>query len=653
MLKPYLVSTYPEHQLAEMHRLMSEEVEDVAVFFMDPDGVIRTWNRAAEVMKGYPADEAIGQHLALLYTEEDRVRGWPEHNLGEARKHGFYKEETWRRKKDGSLFWARIALTALNDHTGQMIGFSKITVDLTDHKLLESCVKEREQTRRILRAANAGTWTWFPDQQEVEVCENFLHLLGHQGIDTRLAFDHWLTFVDPQDQPKVATQLARAQAKRPGAPLAMEMRMRQVDGSNRWFHVHADWHREKEDSPWQLSGVNVDIHGLKTAEAELRDAVSRLKEADRRKDEFLAMLAHELRNPLAPIRSAAEVLRRTQLDEHRLRRTSEVIARQADHMTSLVDDLLDVSRVTRGLVELTHERIDVRHIIHDATEQVSPVIEARQHRLIVHHAPAAVVVGDKKRLVQVVANLLNNAAKFTPEGGRVDLTTEVRNGEVLLSVVDNGIGMEPDTASRVFDLFAQAERTPDRAAGGLGLGLALVKSLVELHGGRVTCFSAGLGTGSTFTVCLPLAALEDDVRGEMLQPGQAHAAGPARITVVDDNVDAAEMMALLLEASGHDVTVEQSARQALEKSLQAPADIYLLDIGLPEIDGYELARRLRAQPETAGAVLIAVTGYGQEADRADALAAGFAHHLVKPVNPERLLALLGTLDLPRRRKAPG
>jgi PAS domain S-box-containing protein len=649
MVKPYLASSVPEHQLAEMHRLMAEEIEEVAVFFMDTAGVITVWNRAAEVMKGYTAQEAIGQHLSLLYTEEDRARHWAEHNLGKAIEHGFYREETWRRKKDGSRFWARIALTALRDHTGRLIGFSKITMDLTEHKLLESCVEEREQTRRVLRAANAGTWTWRPQDEKVEVCANFLHLLGYQGAGSTVSFDEWLGFLNEDDRAGVAARMRRGTAARPGEPLGLEMRMRQADGADRWFAVHAEWHLDKAGKAWQLIGVNVDIDGLKVAEAGLRGAIAKLEEADARKDEFLAMLAHELRNPLAPIRSAAEVLRRTQLDEDRLRRTSEVIARQADHMTSLVDDLLDVSRVTRGLVELSRERIDVRHIIHDATEQASPVMESRHHRLVVHHAPAAFVMGDKKRLVQVASNLLNNAAKFTPEGGRIDVTTEVRGGEVLLSVTDDGIGMEPRTAARVFDLFAQAERTPDRSAGGLGLGLALVKSLIELHGGRVTAFSAGLGSGSTFTICLPLAALEEDNRDQLLQPGPVHAAGPARITVVDDNVDAAAMLGLLLEASGHDVTVEASARHALAASREAPADIYLLDIGLPEIDGYELARRLKSQPETGDAVLIAVTGYGQESDRQEALAAGFDHHVVKPVHPEKLLSLLDSLDLPRRR----
>ena len=649
--EPYLVSSIPEHQLAEFHRLMSEEVEEVAVFFMDTQGVITVWNRAAEVMKGYTAREAIGLHLSALYTEEQRARGWAEHNLREARRTGFYKEETWRRRKDGTRFWARIALTALRSHAGELLGFSKITVDLTEHKLLESCVQEREQTRRVLRAANAGMWTWHPGEGRVEVCDNFLRLLGHPGTGTSVPFATWLGFVHPDDRDAIASRLEQARAVMPGEPLSMEVRMGPGPDETRWFHVRADWHREQDEALWQLSGVSVDIHGLKTAEAELRRAIGRLTEADRRKDEFLAMLAHELRNPLAPIRSAAEVLRRGQPDEQRLRRTSEVIARQADHMTSLVDDLLDVSRVTRGLVELARERVDVRQTIADAIEQVSPVIDSRRHRVLVHHAPAASVTGDKKRLVQVVSNLLNNAAKFTPEGGRIELATEVKDREVHLSVIDNGIGMQPETASRVFELFAQAERTPDRSAGGLGLGLALVKSLVELHGGTVTAFSAGLGTGSTFTIGLPLAASGREEADPASSRDAAGSVAAARITVVDDNEDAAEMLGLLLESAGHTVTVEPSARRALAMSRGHPADIYLLDIGLPEIDGYQLAKALRAQPETADAVLIAVTGYGQDADRARTTAAGFSH-LVKPVNPEALLALLGTLALPRRRSPP-
>ena len=642
----YMASSLPEPHLAELQRLMTEEIREVAVFFLDPDGIITVWNRAAEDMKGYTAEDVIGQPLALLYTDEDKARGRPEHNLNEARKNGFYKEETWRKRKDERLFWARIALTALRNHSGTLLGFSKVTVDLTDHKRLEQCVKERGETRRILRTANAGMWTWHPETDEVEASGNFLGLLGHQDEEFKMSFAQWMEFVQPDDRALVIGKFQAARASCPDGPMVMEARMCKRDGSCRWFHIHADWYHETDDQPYVLGGVNVDIQGLKTAEEELRRAFEKLKEADARKDEFLAMLAHELRNPLAPIRSAAELLQISRLDEAQVQQTSEIIARQVEHMTSLVDDLLDVSRVTRGLAKLEKIPLDMRRIVMDAVEQVAPLVHSRRHHLALHLSPqAATVVGDQKRLVQVATNLLNNAAKYTPEGGNIVLSTEVQGESVVLSVVDNGIGMEPALAERAFELFAQAERSPDRSSGGLGLGLALVKSLVELHGGTVRCDSEGAGKGSKFTVRLPLVAWrEDEVPRQPPAPAPIRVKRPLRILVVDDNVDAARMLAMFLEVSGHEVMVEHRAHDALTRIEEISPDVCLLDIGLPEMDGNELARRLRSLPATAGALLIAVTGYGYDSDRKTSMAAGFDHHLVKPVDPHELLALLGGVN---------
>jgi CheY-like chemotaxis protein len=255
-------------------------------------------------------------------------------------------------------------------------------------------------------------------------------------------------------------------------------------------------------------------------------------------------------------------------------------------------------------------------------------------------------MGDRKRLVQVVANLLNNAAKYMHEGGHIVLRTEVQDDQVFIDVRDEGIGMTPELVSRAFDLFAQAERSSDRSSGGLGLGLALVRSLVELHRGTVTCESAGLGRGSRFTVRLPRLSAGDtkDDQAEYADSPMREEAGSLRMMVVDDNVDAAEMLAMLLEASGHEVLVEHGSRKALERAREVAPQVCLLDIGLPEIDGNELARRLRAQPETANSVLIAVTGYGQESDREQVLAAGFDHHLVKPVDTRELASLLAEVS---------
>jgi CheY-like chemotaxis protein len=329
-----------------------------------------------------------------------------------------------------------------------------------------------------------------------------------------------------------------------------------------------------------------------------------------------------------------------------VRQTSQIIGRQVHHLTSLVDDLLDVSRVTRGLVELDSGEVDIGHVVAEAIEQVTPLIRARHHRLGLQLSPEApLVLGDKKRLVQVLVNLLNNAAKYTREGGQLMLTTEVRSSQVLIQVSDNGIGMAPELVARAFDMFTQAERSPDRSSGGLGLGLALVKSLVQLHRGTVSCESAGLGKGSTFTVCLPrLLTEERQLEVPAADPSSQKRVAPLRILVVDDNVDAASMLSMLLEAGGHEVMTEHGARAALARAEAEAPQVCILDIGLPEMDGNELAHRLRAMPQTAGAMLIAVTGYGQENDRKQTLAAGFDHHLVKPVDARELTALFAGLN---------
>jgi PAS domain S-box-containing protein len=367
-----------------------------------------------------------------------------------------------------------------------------------------------------------------------------------------------------------------------------------------------------------------------------------LQEQHRRKDEFLAMLAHELRNPLAPIRAAADLLSFAPVNEHAVRQTSAVISRQVRHMSSLVDDLLDVSRVTRGLVELSTAHLDIKRVVADAAEQVRPLVEAKRHELTVTLSAApAHVRGDHKRLVQILTNILNNAAKYTPNGGAIHVRTETTEREVILSVQDNGIGIAPELQADVFNLFAQAERSSDRSQGGLGIGLALVRSLVELHGGSVTCHSDGAGRGSKFVVTLP--RLSEQARLAHGSPEDAIQPAPVRrlrILVVDDNVDAAQMLAMYLEAAGHELLVEHAAGAALERALRERPDVCLLDLGLPDMDGNALASQLRAQSATAGATLIAVTGYGSDRDKETALASGFHHHLVKPVDTAALAALL-------------
>jgi signal transduction histidine kinase/CheY-like chemotaxis protein len=381
---------------------------------------------------------------------------------------------------------------------------------------------------------------------------------------------------------------------------------------------------------------------LQKKEAARSLAERELRAADQRKDEFLAMLAHELRNPLAPISTGAHLLKLLHSDNAQITQTCSIIVRQVDHMTSLVDDLLDVSRVTRGLVTLSTQVLDLKRVIDDAAEQIRPLITARRHRVVIDLPPAtAHVKGDHKRLVQVVANLLGNATKYTPEGGTVDLRLAADGDDWVLTVVDDGIGMEPGLVERVFDLFTQAERTPDRSQGGLGLGLALVKSLVELHGGRVGAYSPGLGMGSTFTVRLPRYT-QDAVLAQqpVAREGGAGDGQPLRILLCDDNVDAVHTLQLFLHSAGHRVEIAYSAGDALELAKVFVPDVCLLDIGLPDFDGNELARRLRELPQAAGATLVAMTGYGRQQDREKSMAAGFDHYLVKPVNTTQLSDIL-------------
>ena len=370
-----------------------------------------------------------------------------------------------------------------------------------------------------------------------------------------------------------------------------------------------------------------------------------LRREHQRKDEFLAMLAHELRNPLAPISSAAQLLRMLFANEPRIRQASEVISRQVAHMTHLVDDLLDVSRVTRGLATINKADVELGAVLREAVEQVTPVVQARGHKLLLDIALEALPVsGDRTRLIQVAANLLNNAAKYTPDGGELKVSLRREDEWAILQVADNGIGIGPDLLPVVFDLFTQAERTPDRAQGGLGLGLALVRKLVELHDGSVEAHSEGPGQGSSFTVRLPLLPAGHRAVSAPAAAAPSAVAAASRILVVDDNVDAANTLSMLLDTAGHGVTTVHSAHAALATAQQHAFEVILLDIGLPDMSGHELAVALKGLPQCADAVLIAVSGYGQEQDRRLSREAGFAAHLVKPILAEELIATIARLE---------
>ena len=616
-------------------RLLIDCTED-GFYSIDRDGVTIMCNTAFLRMLGFEREEdAIGRtlHDVIHHAHPDGSH----YHVGDcpiyrAARHGIparVADELFFRL-DGSSFPVEYqALPVWQD--GVLQGAVCTFSDLTQRRRTEQALhRSRTESESLFAQTGAGICETDLAGRILRVNDRFCQVVGYPRAQLLQKTMQELTH--PDDLPRNLVLFRQAAAD--GRSFEIEKRYVGPDGAAVWVSNTVSPIRGAAGGPISsMLSVAIDITERKRAEEALR-------EGDRRKDEFLAMLAHELRNPMAPIRAAADLMEVAHLDADRLKRTSQIIARQVRHMTGLVDDLLDVSRVTRGLVTLERENLDVRHVITDALEQVRPLVEEKKHHLTLDLCPEpAHVLGDQKRMVQILTNLLNNAAKYTPAGGNIRLAMQATDDAVLLSIADNGIGIAPELQPRIFDLFTQAERSPDRAQGGLGIGLALVKSLVELHGGTVSCDSAGTGQGSCFSVRLPRAA-----RG-----GAAPEAGPGqetpatarrRILVVDDNRDAALMLAMYLEVAGHEVLVEHDSQAALERALGAVPDVCVLDVGLPGMDGNELARRLRAAPGTAHALLIAATGYGQEADRRRALAAGFDHHLVKPVNAQALLALI-------------
>jgi PAS domain S-box-containing protein len=537
----------------------------------------------------------------------------------------------------GSRRTLLIRAAAIRDEGGAIVGAVGANMDITAQVEAERALKDSEaKFRSIANVIPQMVWS-APSGGGNDYLNT--RWAEFTGLDSReFAGYGWKVLIHPDDLPAILTAWERSHAS--GATFEVEHRLKHRSGQYRWVLNRALPLLGDDGSVVRWMGTLTDID-------DKRRGVEELKAAARRKDEFLAMLAHELRNPLAPISSAAQLLGHVAADEGKVRQASEIIGRQVRHLTGLVDDLLDVSRVTRGLVELQRERVDLKAVMASAVEQARPLIETRRHRLDqATDAAPAWVEGDRIRLVQVIANLLNNAAKYTPQGGALKLSLEVGESEAAISVRDNGIGIGAALLPQVFELFTQAERTPDRAQGGLGLGLALVKSLVGLHGGSVEAHSGGPGMGSTFRVNLPLAQAAHPPAPAGSTRQVQDALPSRRIMIVDDNADAAQSLAEILRALGNEVAVAHDPRRALAMAAQDWPEVFILDIGLPDIDGYALARRLHAmaagRPDKRPALYLALTGYGQAHDKVLSKAAGFDRHFVKPVDLEALLGALAS-----------
>ncbi len=521
-----------KHVQLERERLAAiVDGTDDAIVSKDLQGVVVTWNVAAERLFGWTAEEIVGRPIAVLLPrdrldEEDRILA----ELRAGRRVDHF--ETRRVRKDGSTVDVSVSVSPLRDETGEIVGASKIARDITERIRAQQALRDSEEKFRAER---------------------------------------------------------------------------------------------------------------RRAEEALRRANGQLLEADRRKDEFLGMLSHELRNPLAPIRNSLYILDHAQASAHQARLAKEVANRQIAHMTRLVDDLLDVTRIARGRIELRRAALDIVALARRAAEDHRALLDERRIALAVELPDGPVRVdGDETRLAQVLGNLLHNAAKFTPAGGRVTLAVGATGGDAVVRVRDTGAGVDPALLRTIFEPFTQAKQTLARSEGGLGLGLALVKGLVALHGGDVGASSAGQGRGAEFVVRLPLAAAHRPSTDGRRAPPDTEGARARRVLVVDDNRDAADSLAQLVEMFGHEVHVAYDGFAALGHAIEHLPDVVLCDIGLPGMDGYEFARQLRARSTSPRKVrLVAVSGYAQPEDVSRAAEAGFDAHIAKPADPERIVALLG------------
>lgn len=617
-----------------------------AVIATDTQGRVTFLNPVAETLTGWQQAEAMGRPLSEIFSIFNEVTGQAGENpVGKALRTGRVvglANHTILRSRDGTERPVDDSAAPIRDDQGMVVGVILVFRDITKRRYAEAALRHSEsQFRELADAMPQIVWAARPDGYLDYYNRRWYEFTGFpegEGGD-----DSWKPILHPDDLQLCVDRWY--EAVRTGEAYEIEYRFKdRRTGGYRWFLGRALPVRDHTGRIIRWFGTCTDIDDQKRAEESL-------KEADRRKDEFIALLAHELRNPLAAIRSSIQVLDQLGSSEEGSLKFRTIIHRQSAHLTKLVDELLDVSRIARGRIQLRREPMDLRAVVTRSLEAIRPRLEAKQRRLhLTLPAEPLPVLADPTRVEQIIDNLLNNAAKFTEAGGQIWLTAERDEEWVTLRVRDDGIGIDPEMLPRVFDMFVQAERRTELSQGGLGIGLTLVKNLVELHGGLVDAQSAGASQGSEFIVRLPLDWTPRPSCPVAEAPRlQTHAPSRDqwRILVVDDNADAAESLALFLQLAGHVAKVAYDGPQALDTLRSTPFDLVLLDIGLPQMNGHEVARQIRSELNLNQVRLVALTGWGHDQDRRRSLEAGFDHHLVKPVDPRALQTLLGSLEKPR------
>jgi PAS domain S-box-containing protein len=627
----------PRSDAEERMRSVVDHVVD-GIITIDDKGIVTTFNPAAERIFGYKAEEVVGRNVKMLMPEpyQSQHDAYIGNYLGTGRaKIIGIGREVFGRRKDGSEFSMELAISEF--HHGEDRYFTGIVRDITERKEAE---RERRQAEERMRSVVNHVIDGIITIDDHGLIESFNpaaeRIFGYQRSEV-LGRNVKMLMPEPyhsEHDAYISNYLTTAHAKIIG--IGREVTGKRKDGST--FPMELAVSAFHIGQRLYFTGIVRDITERKRLQDELQRRVNDLAEADRQKDEFLAMLSHELRNPLAPIRNAFMLLQRESVAAEARPQVYGMIERQLGQLVRLVDDLLDVSRIIRGKIELRREETDLRQAVHHAIETAQPTVEANGQVVNVSlPANPVMVQGDPVRLAQAVSNLLTNAAKYSKTPTPIELLLRVEDGYAVLTVKDHGIGIPADMLTRVFDLFVQGEHSIARTQGGLGIGLTLVKRLVELHEGLVSASSEGAGKGATFTIRLPTVVAEaaDQPSSQYTVEGS----GPVlKVLVVDDNVDAAESIAMLLRLFGHQVRCVYDGRAALDAVRDYKPEVVVLDIGLPEIDGYEVARRIRKMDDLQDTRLVAVTGYGQEQDRQRSLEAGFDQHFTKPINSEALQA---------------
>lgn len=613
----------------ESYRTLVESIGDYAIFMLDRDGYIRSWNLGAEKIKGYTGPEIIGKHFSQFYTADALRRDWPAFELRMAERDGRFEDEGWRVRKDGSHFWANVVITALRDPSGKLTGFGKVTRDLTERRNFEQTLRESEETLRLLIESVKGYAISMldPGGRVISWNSGAEQINGYRREE--VIGQHFSLFYTPEALLQQKPERELATARMQGRAEDEDWRVRK-DGSLYWANVAIS---AVYDAGGTLRGF-----ALVTRDMSDRKRMEALEVSAQRMSEFLATLAHELRNPLAPVRNAINAMKLQPDDPLVAARCQGLIDRQITHLTRLVDDLLDVGRITAGKIALRLAPVRVGEIISLGVEAARPALDLRNQSIALHTPAQNVLLrADATRLVQVVQNLLLNAAKFSPPGSKIRISATAVDRAVILEISDPGCGISPGALEDIFVLFAQERDWHGEHGGGLGIGLSLCRSLVALHGGSISAASPGQGLGSTFTVRIPLGDVKDERAAAPVAQGKGQS---LRALVVDDNRDSADSLALLLELEGHQVATAYEGKEALAQAELATPDIVLLDLAMPGLDGFAVIGTLRQQERFKATRFVAMTGFGQPSDRAQTKAAGFEFHLVKPIELAMLQQIL-------------